>query len=311
MKKESAKKIASAKTAFRAVSALACVFASAAFFSCATPSILTDALSSAGEIASKAGYSDAGNVLNAASSASKAMEEITPENEYYIGRAVAATVLTNYKKANAEKQQAYLNKIINTLAINSEEAEPFNGYHVMILDSSEINAFATSGGHIFVTRGLFSTAKSEDEIAAALAHEMAHVQLKHSLKAIKSGRWTSAGVSVLSTAAKFSNAELASSMNDIVGDQISTMVNNGYSQTQEFQADEKALSILANAGYNPKAMIEMLNSLNAVQGSSGSGMFKTHPTPEKRIAKASSALKSVSSPTDTSSYRKARFAASK
>ena len=147
----------SKKPAFLAAFALACAFSSMAFFSCATPALLTDALSSAGEIASKAGYSDAGNVLNAASSASKAMEEITPENEYYIGRAVAATVLTNYKKANAEKQQAYLNKIINTLAINSEEAEPFNGYHVMILDSSEINAFATSGGHIFVTKGLFST----------------------------------------------------------------------------------------------------------------------------------------------------------
>ncbi len=307
MKKTSQKKFTFKKTAFLAASAVS----SALIFSCATSSALTDALSSAGQIASKAGYSDAGNVLNAASAASKAMEEITPENEYYIGRAVAATVLTNYKKADAEKQQAYLNKIINTLALNSGEAEPFNGYHVMILDSTEVNAFATSGGHIFITKGLLSTAKSEDEIAAALSHEMAHVQLKHSLKAIKTNRWTSAGISVLNTAAQLSSAELASSMNSMVNDQISTMVNNGYSQSQEFQADEKALTILSCAGYNPSAMIDLLNSLNAVQGSSGSGMFKTHPTPEKRIAKASDALKSVSAPNDTSSYRKARFAQSK
>lgn len=307
MKKISQKKFAFKKTAFLAASALLSVL----IFSCATSSALTDALSSAGQIASKAGYSDAGNVLNAASAASKAMEEITPENEYYIGRAVAATVLTNYKKANAEKQQAYLNKIINTLALNSGEAEPFNGYHVMILDSTEVNAFATSGGHIFITKGLLSTAKSEDEIAAALSHEMAHVQLKHSLKAIKTSRWTSAGISVLNTAAQLSSAELASSMDGMVNDQISTMVNNGYSQSQEFQADEKALTILSCAGYNPSAMIDLLNSLNAVQGSSGSGMFKTHPTPEKRISKASAALKSVSAPDDTSSYRKARFAQSK
>lgn len=279
--------------------------------SCATSAALTDTLSAAGKIAAGAGYPDAGNVLNAASSASKAMEEITPESEYYIGRAVAATVFTNYKPYSSSKQISYLNKIINTLALNSEGNEPYNGYHVMILDSAEVNAFATSGGHIFVTRGLLATTTSEDQIAAALAHEMAHVQLQHSLKAIKSSRWTSAGLSVLNAAANITNAELASSMDGMVSDQISTMMNNGYSQAQEFQADKRALSILAAAGYNPSAMLGMLSQLEKIQGSSGSGMFKTHPTPASRIAKVNEEIKLVPSPADTSSYRKARFASSK
>lgn len=300
-------KISCRRNAFFAV----LILSSALVFSCATSAALTDTLSTAGKIASDAGYSDAGNVLNAASSASKAMEEITPENEYYIGRAVAATVLTNYKPYSSSKQTSYLNKIISTLALNSDGNEPYNGYHVMILDSSEVNAFATSGGHIFVTRGLLDAASSEDQIAAALAHEMAHVQLQHSLKAIKSSRWTSAGISVLSAAVNMTSAELASSMDGMVSDQISTMMNNGYSQTQEFQADERALSILASAGYNPSAMLDMLGQLEKIQGSSGSGMFKTHPSPASRIAKVNGEIKSVSAPADTSSYRKARFASSK
>ncbi|MCI5830902.1 MAG: M48 family metallopeptidase [Treponema sp.] len=289
----------------------AAILASVLSISCATSSMLTDALATAGQAAKDAGYSDAGDVLTATSSASKAMEAITPENEYYIGRAVAATVLTNYKKETSGSQQIYLNKIVNVLAVNSSEAEPFNGYHVMILNSDEVNAFATSGGHIFITRGLLNTAKSEDEVAAALAHEMSHVQLKHSLKAIKTGRWTSAGISVLNTAAKFTDEELASSLDGMVNDQITTLVNNGYSQKQEFQADKQALTLLAQSGYNPTAMLDMLNSLNEVQGSSGSGMFKTHPTPVKRIEKIKAELKEVQAPQDTSSYRKARFAKAK
>lgn len=290
---------------------IAILLSSFLIFSCETSAALTDSLSAAGQIASDAGYSDAGNVLTAASNVSKAMEEITPENEYYIGRAVAATVLTNYKPYSAANQTAYLNKIVSALALNSDGNEPYNGYHVMILNSTEVNAFATSGGHIFITRGLLNATTSEDQVAAALAHEMAHVQLQHGLKAIKSSRWTTAGISVLNTAANLSDAQLASSMDGMVSDQISTMMNNGYSQTQEYQADERALSILAAAGYNPSAMIDMLNSLEKIQGSNGSGMFKTHPTPANRIAKVNEEIKSVSAPADTSSYRKARFESSK
>lgn len=278
--------------------------------SCATSSKLTDALSAASEIASSAGYSEAGAVLNATASVSKAMEEVTPENEYYIGRAVAATVLTNYKVYNSPAKESYLNKICCTLAINSEHTEPFNGYHVKILDSNEVNAFATSGGHIFVTRGLLNCTNSEDSIAATIAHEMAHIQLQHSLKAIKTSRWTAAGISATSAAATVarSSAQDGATLNDMVGDVVTTMVNNGYSQSQEFDADSLALSLMASSGYNPKAMLDMLNLLKSAQAGKTGGMYKTHPTPEKRIANVNSALKGISLPADSTAYRAARFA---
>lgn len=279
------------------------------FSSCATSEGLTSFLSSAGEAANAAGYGAAGAALTAGASVSKAMEAITPENEYYIGRAVAATILSNYKVYSSPVSEAYLNKICGAIAVNSANSVPYNGYHVKILDSDEVNAFATSGGHIFVTKGLFSCTKSEDELAGVIAHEMAHIQLKHSLKAIKASRWTAAGISATSAAVSVvqSDAELASTMNDMVGDVITDMVNNGYSKSQELDADALALTLMNDAGYNPNAMLEMLGQLKNAQGSSSSGMYKTHPSPDQRIKNVTSALKKLQTEDDTTQYRTERF----
>src|SRR5574344_2492121 len=116
------------------------------------------------------------------------MEEITPEQEYYIGRAVAGTILEKYNVYNSEKMQKYLNEICSAIVINSDKPVLYKGYYVAILDTDEVNAFATSGGHILVSRGLLSCAESEDARAAGIAHEVSHIQLQHSIKAIKSSR---------------------------------------------------------------------------------------------------------------------------
>lgn len=280
---------------------------------CATSSGFTNVLSAGAGIASATGHGKTAAGLTAAASTSKAMEAITPENEYYIGRAVAATILSNYKVYSSPAKEAYLNKICNTIAINSENSEPYNGYHVKILDSTEVNAFATSGGHIFITRGLLDCTNSEDALAGVIAHEMAHIQLQHSLKAIKTSRWTAAGISATSAAVSVArnSSQDGATLNDMVGDVVTSMVNNGYSQSQEFDADALALTLMANAGYNPKAMNDMLNSLKASSSGKTGGMYKTHPTPEKRISNVNTALAKVTIPADTTSYRKARFAKNK
>ena len=95
-------------------------------------------------------------------SIARASEAITPEQEYYIGRGVAASIADTYKVANKPQVEAYLNSICQTLVINSERPVIFNGYHVAVLDTDEINAFATSGGHIFITKGLLQCTDNED-----------------------------------------------------------------------------------------------------------------------------------------------------
>jgi beta-barrel assembly-enhancing protease len=223
-----------------------------------------------------------------------AAENATPEQEYFIGRAVAANILSNYKVYDKNPVlTAYLNYICGAIVINSPEPHLFNGYHVAILDSNDINAFTTSGGHIFLTRGLINIAKTEDALAAVIAHEVAHNQLKHSLKAIKTSRVTqaflltaSAGVGVITG---MDAEEFANILNESVGEIMQTMVNSGYSREQEYEADIAAMCFMAAAGYQPSGLIDMLNELKAVHRA-GLGLSKTHPGPGQRIYYAEKAL---------------------
>ncbi|WP_407425317.1 M48 family metalloprotease [Treponema sp.] len=280
---------------------------------CATSSTLTTLISATAEVAEATGHGKTAAGLTAAASASKAAEAITPENEYYIGRAVAATILTNYKVYTAAQIEQYLNKICSVITINSERPELFNGYHVKILDTAEVNAFATSGGHIFVTRGLLECTKSEDSLAAVIAHEIAHIHLQHSLMAIKTSRWTNAGVNATSAAVAVAkdSAALAKTMKDMVGDVVSDLINNGYSKSQELQADTLAVTLMNDAGYNASAMLDMLGMLKSNQNGNTSGMYKTHPSPDERIKNVNVQLSKIVLCTDTSSYRKARFSSNR
>jgi beta-barrel assembly-enhancing protease len=291
----------------------AAIIFSYAFISCSALMKVTDVTA---QIAGATGVIDP-NSAKAISNSSKAIgsasEEITPQQEYYIGRAVAGNILTTYKLYTGDPAlTAYLNKICGAITFNSPRPDIYNGYHVAILDSNEINAFATSGGHILVTRGLINAASSEEMLAGVIAHEVAHIQLQHSIKAIKSSRITQAllvtGTSAVGAATGMDVNQLTDVFNESVGEIVQTMVNNGYSQTQEYDADNKALSLMAAAGYNPQGLADMLNQLKAIQSNTSGGFNKTHPSPDQRIANVSKSVGKYKV-TDNSADRKARFLA--
>ena len=241
----------------------------------------------------------------------KAANNLTPENEYYLGRAVAAKIAGTYRIYRNPALQAYLNKICSTIVINSPRPDIYNGYHVAILDTDEINAFATPGGHIFVTRGLIACASGEDALAAVIAHEVAHIQLRHALTAIRNARYINAAVSGtlagVGDVAGGNVRELTGIMGDSVNEVITTMVVNGFSPAQELEADATALSLLAKAGYQPSGMIEMLEALRQKQDADKTkGFGKTHPSPANRIKAVNKNLGKYKV-ADTRSYRTKRF----
>jgi predicted Zn-dependent protease len=266
-----------------------------------------------GDSADEMGDSQGARALSqSARSIERALEEITPEQEYYIGRAVGANILTNYELYQENPDLAlYLNEITSALAINSKKPEIFNGYHTMILDSPEINAFATPGGHIFVTRALVNRASSEDALAAVLAHELAHIQLQHSIMAIKSNRVINAFATTGSSLAGLALVDLAEILDEAAGDIVSAM-QEGYSQNQEFAADALALELLADTGYDPSGLVSMLQRLEQDQSRSPGGFAKTHPAPADRIAQLERPLRQYKDAVrDTRSYRETRFSAIK
>lgn len=283
-------------------------------FSCAGFGAVAQIGAAVGQATGVISQNTADAIVKSSQAFEKAFEEITPEQEYYIGRAVGANVLTNYKiRESKPALLSYVNLVCNALIINSPRPEIYNGYHVNILDSDEINAFSTPGGHILITRGLIGCATSEDTLAAVIAHEIAHIQLQHGLKAIKNNRITQALLVTGSSAASVASEnldlpQLKGIFSDSVNEIVTTMVNNGYSQPQEFEADATAMKLLALAGYEPSSLLDMLAVLEKNQPGKQGGFNKTHPTPAQRITNARKTAGNYQV-TDTRSFRQVRYAA--
>lgn len=223
----------------------------------------------------------------ATSSVATASSPITAEQEYYIGRSVASSILSQYTVLDNSSISKYVNNICQVLIINSDYEQLFKGYSVIILDTNQINAFATSGGHILVTRGLLSCVQSEDALAGVIAHEIAHIQLKHGIKAIKSNRWTNAALAstniALTALSDGEKDEILNSFSEGIDSMVSIMVNTGYSKSQEYEADLEALKIMNCAGYSPYSMTDMLLRLQEEEQKSFNGFLQTHPSARNRL----------------------------
>ncbi len=217
----------------------------------------------------------------------KAFTKITPEQEHYIGRAIAASIVYRYKPYNNPTANRYINVIGQCMAAASDMPDTFGGYHFLILNSDEINAFAAPGGLIMITRGLLRCCPNEDAVAAVLAHEVGHVQLRHGLKSIKNNRLAFA-VRTLAVAGGSMKgakvAELTRELEGSIGDVFSEMIDKGYSRKSELQADLVAIDILQRVGYEPRALVEMLRQMTQRLQPGGPGFAKTHPAPADRIA---------------------------
>jgi len=271
---------------FRLMAAAA--MASLAVTSLVGCSTVAEVATSIGQGAGVITKQQADSINKSAQAVEKTFQDITPEQEYYIGRTVAATVLVTYKPYDNQKANEYLNVLGQTLSQFGTKPETFGGYHFVLLDTEEINAFSAPGGLVMISRGMVRLCKNEDELAAVLAHEVGHVENQHGLKAIRKGRLTSALTTLAMEAGKnLGGSDLAQvteafegSITDITG----TMMNSGYARTTEFQADKSAVDILKGSGYNPAALVGMLQEMQKRWVPNGPGFGHTHPEPSVRIA---------------------------
>jgi len=152
-------------------------------------------------------------------------------------------------------------------------------YHFYVLDDELPNAFALPGGHVLVTRGLLELADHPEEIAAVVAHEIAHVTQKHGFRKILSA----AGPYLLVKTFVRSESGLAG----VLGDSSQLLVRQSFSQKYELEADAVGWDYLVRAGLDPRALPRMLQKLQQAQDSRGPDLqwkaFSSHPETEKRI----------------------------
>lgn len=248
---------------------------------------LTKVATDVGVATGKISLEQAQSIHRTTDALEKSFKDITPEQEYYIGRSVAATLLSTYQPLNQTASVHYLNTLGQTLAMASDRPDTFGGYHFGLVDTDEVNAFAAPGGLILVSRGLVRCCRSEDALAAVLAHEVAHVEKQHGLKAIRTGRLTS-GLTVLAAEAGKNLggeklAEVTKAFEGSIGDVVGTLVNSGYSRSQEFEADAAAVRIMQKVGYNPAGLVDMLREMQKRVSPGSHGFGATHPTPKDRL----------------------------
>jgi len=278
---------------------------------CKTLDIVAQAGTAVGVATGTISADQAESINKGSAAVGKAFEKLTPEQEFYIGRSVAATILSSYAPYDNADANTYLNTLGQALALSSDKPETFGGYHFLVMDTDEVNAFAAPGGLILISRGMLRCCRNEDEVAGVLAHEIGHVQLEHGLRAIKKSRWTSAFTILGTEAAKNLGgqqlAELTTAFEGAIGDVTGTMVNSGYARKLEGEADAAAITILKRIGYNPNGLRNMLLEMGKRLGHDDRGFAKTHPAPSERIADIASALGPVG-PILPQVQRDARFA---
>jgi len=226
-------------------------------------------------------------VTSTIKSVGKAARPLSDDEEYYVGRAVAARLTATYPLYRNSRLTDYLNLIGQAIALHTEKPTTFGGYHFALLDSPEINAFACPGGIILITRGMLASVKSEDELAAVLAHEIGHIIHRDGIAAIRSSRWTEALLVIGSNAAREfgpkDTAKLVSLFEGSIDDVFKTLVVNGYGRDQEKSADSAALGYLAAAGYDPQGLTGYLTRLEQAGKGSKGGILTTHPGTDERL----------------------------
>lgn len=254
----------------------------------------------------------AGTGAEVATNLGKASRDLTPEEEYYIGRSVTAQVFGRYRPLENRSVNGYLNEVGGYLSKFSDRPETFAGYYFELVDSPEINAFAAPGGFIVVTSGLYRLVGTEDELAAVLAHEIGHVTLRHGLSAIRTSNLTKAFTIIGQQALEHSSQgrdlmQLTDAFDASIDDIVNQMVVSGYSRDQELAADREALQILRASGYDTSALASVLEKLDRHSGPSNAGFYKTHPPASVRLAAIRGALGGRSASAAGIQVRDARF----
>jgi len=203
---------------------------------------------------------------------------ISTNEEISIGQKMAAQVESEEKVLPDPEVQDYVNGVGQRIAHVSDRKDlPF---HFRVLDSKEINAFATPGGYIYVYSGLLKILDDEAELAGVFSHEISHVVARHGVKKLQQVL----GVQVVLSIALGSSSQLSQ---DLVSTSIGIILQ-GYSRDNEFEADQFGTFYMEKAGYNPEGMAELLGKLDKLSSDKPTFFEKlaaSHPPTKERIAR--------------------------
>lgn len=218
-------------------------------------------------------------LLDVGKNVRQAAGEIDEKEELELGRDMASRLLGAAPLVADEALQRYVNHVGRWLASQTERAGL--PWRFGVLQAPQVNAFATPGGHILLTRGLVERMKNEAELAGVLAHEIAHVLKKHHLKAMQKN----AQLELANTALSLRRRDADSGKREKLVAAGSELYVRGLDKSDELEADRLGVVIAARGGYDAYGLPAVLQTLQAMnpEDSGLALMFKTHPAPAERL----------------------------
>ena len=212
----------------------------------------------------------------------------TPQQDVQLGREAAAEIREQYPIIKDERITRYLSRIGDQLVVvaPSQLRQPVFEYSFTPVNLKEINAFALPGGPMFVHRGMFEAAAAEGEVVGVMAHELSHVLLRHGTANATRAQnpWLQLG--------QLGGVIGGAIVGGTTGSDIAqgTLFGLGrwllkYSRDYEKQADLLGAQIMARAGYDPRALARMFETIekeSKSSGGSGPQWMSSHPNPGNR-----------------------------
>ena len=234
------------------------------------------------------------DIVNATITAIPDILPMTTAEEIRIGRSIAANIAGRYGVIRDPELTRYISLVGNTVARKSDR--PNLHYTFGVLDTDIVNAFACPGGYILITMGALEIIDNEAELAAVLAHEVAHVAKKHIVKEIEKKKFLQVGGKIIGNYLNtdpyiFNKATLYGT----------NVLFKGYAKVDEYQADRLSLIYTSKAGYDPNGLLVFLEKTKAKGGVSSDPdgtngaeikdrtvklLFSTHPDVNNRIDRA-------------------------
>ncbi|HET7437291.1 MAG TPA: M48 family metallopeptidase [Thermoanaerobaculia bacterium] len=205
------------------------------------------------------------------------------QDDVQIGAQSAQEAERQLPLMNDAQVNAYVNRIGARLARNA--GGPNFPYQFKVVNASDINAFALPGGPIYVNRGVIDSARNEGEVAGVLAHEIAHVALRHGTHQASKAYAAQAGLSILGGILGGKVGNNTAQVLNVIGGVGLNAVFLKFGRDLETQADVRGAQILAASGYAPADMVSFFHTLETVDKSKKTNWLSDHPAPPDRIAR--------------------------
>ncbi|MBT8144268.1 MAG: M48 family metalloprotease [Gammaproteobacteria bacterium] len=215
---------------------------------------------------------------------------MTASEEIAIGLQAAPEMAQQHGGLSPDKRaQALVDEVGHRIVDNTAAAEtPWQFDFHLLADDDLVNAFALPGGQIFITEALYDRFETEGELAGVLGHEVGHVVARHASERLAKQKLTNGltGGVLIASGGGASEAQIAQ--------MVGQLINLRYGREDELQSDMLGVRFMAEAGYDPRALLRVMEILESSSGGSQTpGWYRTHPNYSNRVARIELAISEV------------------